>query len=643
MDEYTSFGEITYMGEECNVIMVSGNAEPKDQWGFNLFMEDILIFDVSQDGTAITPRTGFGAVVVSKASDQVCGYLDFNSAAEIIKRQDAPAILAWPSELVFEGSQVAVGVPMKENIYLCNPSYDDGDFYLTSSSKEIDMGGNRIKIFGGTSGAVKVTFTPANEGEFTGTLTFSADSGKPAVINIKANVAPAPDYSKVIKSGDVLIYNSGTTPFELTEDITGFPVLKSTNKEGSTSILNALVDVPKGKIGMFSWKGKNYAHQPNGVTISVDDNTLICDNIYSYPNTYVWDDISNTIALPAGKHLITYENVVMMDWYEMGMSEEPCVSYFYDFDFAVKDEVANFAVLKNESVDFGQFYFDKLPATGIVTVQLLNAGTAPLQVNSISSDGIFSGVVPDEQAPFAETLPVILTFSGNGVDSYEGDVVITTNAGDFTVHCKAQTLKVPVDYSPIVSEGTFSFDTSNPYPFTLNGTKTYSGNSNSFKGGNNYNSWLTASFEVPENMDAELSWEARNSSQPYYEFMGEKIFTSGTRIYIDNEMVLEVVGEDTSCGSDKLDAKLLTFGAGIHSLKFEYVTETTTAGRDRVDVWNLGLKLKTSGITDVSDDTCVVKREYYSPSGIKLSEPTGLTIVVETLSDGTRRTLKTVG
>lgn len=290
-------------------------------------------------------------------------------------------------------------------------------------------------------------------------------------------------------------------------------------------------------------------------------------------------------------------------------------------------------MLKADSLDFGSHYFDKLSVRDTLTANLVNLGTEPLKVMAIEGDGAFSGVVPENEVESFGTLPVAITYEAENVGEYTGEVVIKTNAGDFTVSCTAKNEAIPVDYQAIVKNGKFSFNTSDPYPFAVEADTAY--NSTSGMDNNNKNSFLEASFEVPEGKVGKLSWKAINSSHDFFYFMNDTVMTTGTRITLDGGMMKLFAGKDVDASSTNWTADQLTFAPGRHTVRYYYKkADSTPKYEDKVKIFDLSLDI-TTGISTPTAEGKAVRTEIYNLGGQAQNQlQRGVNIVKTTYADG---------
>lgn len=66
--DYAHYGDCTYFGNDCSIVLFAGDfsTEPDKNGQYGLETTDKLVFDVSDDLSTITPRTGFGLWVLVK-------------------------------------------------------------------------------------------------------------------------------------------------------------------------------------------------------------------------------------------------------------------------------------------------------------------------------------------------------------------------------------------------------------------------------------------------------------------------------------------------------------------------------------------------------------------------------------------------
>ena len=236
-----------------------------------------------------------------------------------------------------------------------------------------------------------------------------------------------------------------------------------------------------------------------------------------------------------------------------------------------------------------------------------------------------------------------IAFDSKELGEQSGLVVLHTNTGSYRLTCKASNTAIPVDYHPIVTNGDFSFNTSAEWPFTVEGNKTFNSTAKkSSDGSENLNSFLEASFEVPENKIGVLSWTGHNSSKDFFEFMGSKTLTTGTRITLDGSISIEFAGPDVDASSTQFAPKDLKFGPGRHTVRFFYLKKDLKPNYDdRVDISSLSVTYTDAvkGVEKANGE--VVRTEYYTLNGQRVAEPQqGLYLVKTIFADGTSHTVK---
>ncbi|MGI6223146.1 MAG: hypothetical protein ACOYJG_06030 [Prevotella sp.] len=643
-DEYTQYGKMTYFGTECDIVLFAGNFadEPDETGQYPLYTVSELVFDVSDDLSTLTPRTGFGCFAFTSEDGQNYGFLDYYKTATLTKMQDEASLYFDPETVTFSGASVTVGAQLKKAVTLINKGKADAEYTANVYGDDIQFAAH-TSIPGGSSQTNYVMFNPQTAGVHTGHIDIIVDGNVAATLNIVDTVSEAPDFSQIVLNGDIAFSFGENFPYVITDTITGSPVAVSTNAGSSTqSDLYANVTVPEGKVGMLSWKGMSHGSYGNGIFIMLDgDENQIFSNRYAHGMSGSFDDdISNTVVLTSGSHQVHFNNYTNMDWNNTGEYK----SYVYDFDFQNFAQQSDNATLKSENLDFGDHYFDKLSALDTLKAVLVNLGSNSLKVNSIKGDGVFSGIVPTATAAFGEDLSVEILYNASGLGQNEGDVVISTSAGDFTVHCTGNNVALPTDYQPIVTKGDFSFNTSSNYPFAVDGNKAYNATTQMERtDDSSMDSWLEASFEIPEGKVGKLSWTGHNSSYEFFIFMNDTVLTSGTMIVIDGQYTKQFAGEDVDCSSSCFDDSQLTFAPGRHSIRWIYQKrDYKPKYDDRVDISNLALDV-TTGINGVMSDNQPVRVEVFSANGIRQNGLTrGVNIVKTTYSDGTVKTEKRI-
>lgn len=643
-NDYTVLGDLYSGNEPVYAVLVAGDFStvPDDKGDYQLYQEKKLVFDVSEDGTELIPRTGFGCYALFAEDNTHAGFLNFYKSAVITKMTNEPNLEVSPSTLDLSDKNLFAGIPHTADIKLKNKGMTDTKYTITTSTDELSVK-SKDEVPGGCISPLSLTLTAKNSGPFSGTVTFTDENGKSTTMTVKANINEVCDYSSVIKNGDFNIYpnEESTSSMIVTSDITGFPVLASTNVgDDSKSGIDVKINVPEGKVATFSWKGVSTGLYPNEAMIHLDGSPITkpLDGTEK-SNTH---DLSDKIILTSGTHNLTFMYNIILDWYTMGIAETKLQAYFYDFDLTLYPVQESGTDVSTNEVNFAKSYFDNIEKTDTAEIKLYNLGSKNLEINSVTGDGYFSYVNDIKTIEPYKYGTVKLTFTRKDVGEHNGDVVLHTNAGDVTIHCNATTEKIIYDYSPIVEKGDFSFDTSIEHPWKLEGSKACSSTSG-LTSDSTIDSWLEVSFIVPEGKTGTLTWSGRNSSAPFGAFLDDILFSDGTVIYSDGKEITKFAGT-SSAGSDELEAPM-TFQAGLHRVCFLYTKSSREpVGEDRYVLYDLALELgDASGINATADNKVITHTEYYSVTGKKLSSPTrGINIVKNTYDDGTSSTSKII-
>lgn len=591
-EDYTVLGTMTYFGSPSTVILLAGNfLDETDSYGQHALSQlEELVFDVNDDLTLFTSRTGYGAYVyqVSQWGVSGCGFLNYMKSGQIGLIREAAELVSSADNILIEGINVVPGAELTRTFTLANKGTD-----MTSVNVSCDCDLLYIdfetRIDGLSKQPVTLTFLPQQAGQVDADIIFTASNGSSVTVHLQALVNEAPDYSAIVLGGDLSFANDGDSPFIINSDITGFPVAASTNdKTDGRSILNVYATVPAGQTGVLLWKGLSHVAYSMGTIINVDGNDLV-NNVYTYMQTWEEVDLANAIVLSEGRHTVTFEYDNYASWraeyapFDMQM-------YIYDLELRTAPTAANAAVLKTTGIDMGRHYVDCLAVTDCQYAELINAGTDPLRVTAISQDGAFGGIVDGAEAAYGEPLLVPITFTADAAGQYAGQITISTTAGDFVVNCQASAEQIPVDYHPIVLGGNISFNTSMEHPFSIENDRAFSSTAYQSTLTEAIDSWIELCFEVPAGKEYDLEWQAKNSSQDFMIFMENVIFTDGTIFEVDGVEVGRYAGNYVDLSSDTFDSQYTHFGEGRHTLRFTYhKADSQPAGEDRFTIWDVRL------------------------------------------------------
>ncbi len=639
-------------GNEFTSVMVACKvADEPDMTGQRpITTFDELVFDVAEDGT-LTARTSWLVYSFGGMQNGIEDILNLTVAKPITEQA---SLIAFPSEVVFP--EAYAGTKATEPLGIVNVGRETADCKYSISGQGLELGA-RYQVEGLSFNAFQVNLTAPKEGQYEGSIYITYNDGARRLhIPVKADVQKAIDFNSIVKNGDFqfslteprwgITYN----PWKITDSVTGHPVaLASTGVNGFCG-LDIQLEVPAGKVGIFSWKGICEVQQPNGLVVYLDGDSF-ADHVFDNHNEfrfYAPHPADSYVMLSEGKHTLTFEYVQQSDWYSLGYIDGPQQAYIWDLDLQTYDTRDEFGILWDQTVDFGTWYIDKFIGNAFSYATILNMGTKNLEIIGGENSESFEVVGIGRQIGSMESLESLIAFKGKRTGDYDETVTVKTNGGDFKVRCLAKAEKIINDYQYLVSEGDLSFGTSVSHPFTADTQNGIAFSSTAklppLQNDPDPDSWLSASFTIPEGMQGTLSWDATNSSNDYLVFMDIPSFTDGTQIFIDGEQVAEFAGICEASSAD-IDESYLTFGPGDHFIKFNYMrlSSTSEGNEDRMIIRKIGLKLGESSVESVNSDIVPVEHTYYTLEGFRIANPTnGIFIRKSILSDGTIRTEKVV-
>lgn len=607
---------------------------------------DELVFDVAADGT-LTPRTSWLIYSFGGLQNGIENLINSTVGKPI---SDEANILAVPAAVQFPAETVYAGTKATECLYIvntgrkaatCQYAIDGSGLELAANPSVDELSFNTFYVY----------LTAASEGAYSGSIKIK-NNDQIIEVPVTADVLKANDYNSIVKNGTFtfsLPQNDYTTyePWIINEDITGHPVALASCASDSSCGLNIEMNVPEGKIGIFSWKGITETMMPNGFKVMIDDSETLYDNTYAWEGYNAAHPADGYVVVPEGKHTLTFEYMHLMDWYGMGLADSPQRSYIWDLDLQTYDQKDEFGILMDQTVDFGTWYLDKYISGATAEASILNLGDKDLVVTGGEDSESFKVVGIGRKVYSMETLEALISFTGNRIGDYDETVTVKTNGGDFKVRCVAKAEKIVKDYHYLVSEGEFSFGTSISHPFSTdekNGTAFSSTAKLNSPNDPDPDSWLTASFEVPEGNEGTIYWEASNSSNDYMSWIDDLVFTDGTQVFVDGEQIAEFVGV-CDASSTEVPGEYLTLSAGKHVVKFNYVRKSSSSegNDDRVVIKKIGLKVKKSGIESAVADRIPVNEIFHTIDGVRISNPgNGIFIKTTTFSDGSVETEKVV-
>lgn len=624
---------------------VADEPDMSGQYPINIL--DELVFDIAADGT-LTPRSSWLIYGFSASQNGIVDLYNFTVGKPVT---DDANVFALPYDVNFPENSVYVGTKAVENLYVVNAGRKVAACDYRVNGKGLQLAAypsvNELSF-----NTFNVYLTADSEGEFSGTIEIKAEGGDTQTVPVKANVCKANDYNSIVRNGSFTfsLPEGGYIAYEpwvITDDVTDHPVALAQLDEMGSCGLDISMEVPAGKVGVFSWKGISHTQTPNGIIVVLDGAETVYSNNYSWDGYNAPHPADGYICVPEGKHTVTFEYLLDMDWYGMGLVDAPQRAYIWDLDLQTYDQKEELGALMDQTVDFGTWYLDKFICGASAEALILNLGSENLKVIGGDNSESFEVVGIGREVESMETLKALISFTGDRAGDYDEVVTVKTNGGDFKVRCVAKAEKIINDYQYLVTNGDISFGTSVTHPFTADFENKTAFSSTAKL--NNVNdpdpdSWLSVNFVIPEGKQGKLSWTAFNSSNDLLQWLDEGVFTDGTQIYIDGVMVAEFAGICEASSAD-VDDSCLTFGAGRHSVKFNYVRKSTESdgNDDRVVISNIGLVLEESSVDSVDRDLIMDSEEYFTIEGIRVTCPeNGIFIRKTVFSDGSVKTSKVV-
>ena len=405
-----------------------------------------LVFTIDKETNTISTNRHYGCTMY--AADGVSNYgVQEVFAKTLLTHQSEEANLLVFAEAIDFG-ELYVNYPVSSTFKIINIGNTAGDYVIGLEGEGYTV----TPEVGSIDPLAMSTFTVAFEApeanqEYEGIITVTTDNGD-TLVQLYASSIPYPDYSSIIQNGNIELRTGMEYPFVLDDTLVeGKTVAKESIPSGlrtyTPSYLTAIVEVPEGHIGTLSWKGQVTSkagwNALGGLYVDEEKNpnpVKIYQNVTDY-------DISNSQNFGPGRHSVKFS------WEAPYASDPADKLYVYDLSFSSVEAVESAVSIESDKVEFGNFIIEGEPIYGTQTINLLNEGKQPLKVLSATSTDNFSIVIPETEAQLLDFLPVTVNFTGNSAGTYEGDITITTTAGEITIHNHAFVREMP-DFSQIV-------------------------------------------------------------------------------------------------------------------------------------------------------------------------------------------------
>ena len=524
-----------------------------------------VVFDVEGNFERITARE---AVAATYTYGTIRIYKSFTAA---VAKANEANLISFTEDMNF--AETFVGNETTRTVQIINTGGMDADFSISLDS---DDDSYTVAPQAGTVPAksvLELVFTLKNNtaGEYEGIATLTYDKGTTEgnlVFSMNGKVKDYPDYSAIVKNGDIAFTTGIDFPFEMTELGDGTKVAQSgTHGAYGQSYLEATFTVPEGKLATFSWKGKS-----NNSSIWYDNaGGYFVDNLNEAVATFtgVDQDLSGSVELAPGEHFVRFQ----YDGYKYTGLEENKL-YVYDLSLTSVAMKADAAELLTPEINLGDFVLKTGEVKSTINILIRNKGANELKVTSAVSDN--NEFVPMATADGAATLSNVVVpveFSATTAGEKTANITVVTTAGTFNVLLKASVMNMP-DFASLVKEGAeyMTFDVNEQFPFIVENGKAW--NKNAGKANNESSqSSFTISFTIPEGKIGYFSWdgEAWGDVEQYYNYCG--VDMNDVPRKISGAAAFYQKGNGASAGSDDLDGVWKDFTnciAGFHSFRFFY-------------------------------------------------------------------------
>lgn len=267
---------------------------------------------------------------------------------------------------------------------------------------------------------------------------------------VTANIMEMPDFGSLVVEGAEYITSWSMNeefPFEIV-DGKARNVNAGDNSVYSTSWFKMDLDIPEGKLAYVSWKGVcagrpvvegSYDHYYSSY-FTMELSHPMVSGTASYwesegdassdylANNESWSDY---LACVPGHHYYKW------GWYHNGDGTAPEGDFveIWDIQIHVIDFEDHAVQLETPEVTFEPTFVGYNRYT-TATVTLRNIGSAPLEVLGYEEgSNPFYGIENTFPTQFNKTINLTLWFYPEEAGTYDGEIVIKTNAGDVTVPC----------------------------------------------------------------------------------------------------------------------------------------------------------------------------------------------------------------
>ena len=325
----------------------------------------------------------------------------------------------------------------ENNLSLISVTSDNSDFSATTKVEPVSTMKDLV---------IPVTLSTNTPGDKTANLTIKTSAGT-FKATAKGTVIGQQDFSKVVTEGYeyMNVVNDPTYPYIIDGDSA---YNANANYDDDASCLSQVTfnfTIPEGKLGTLSWDG--YTFDQNDYSGDLGTLDIKSSKKYYTLSKFATGDASSQsyvdkqggdasfLTFIPGTHYISFQYTRNGDGVKVGKS----MFSFKNLKLHVVDFTEHSAELLEDKADFKSCYVGP-NRWSKATVTLKNTGSADLTVDTIIGAGPFSGAGAYETAAYGKTIPVTLFFYPKEKGVFSNNIIIRTNAGDFTVACTGKTL-----------------------------------------------------------------------------------------------------------------------------------------------------------------------------------------------------------
>ena len=576
-----------------------------------LIPDDELVFHVEGDFEKLTTEQVVGLSEYMPSGGQSYGLVTSYRRIVICIPRESGDLVCF-NDAVDMGSTFPNTPAVQKSIPLVNIGKGEVDFAVeVESDPEGVIRSEAAGIIPGLSYQM-ITFEmsatePAEEVEANAVVYYDCGTEDGSfVVSLTGAIDPLPDYSAIVKNGDLTFNTSVDYPFEMGELDGKTAAISGLKGAAGTSDLFVYMTVPEGKLGKLSFEGYHKNDPSFRYSWGVLSGYFVDSDAAALAVTQE-GEMNGTIELAPGDHFVRFQHQSM---YYSGIESNGLYLTSLSLDF--EDLPADAAEVKTESIDFGNFIVESgYNVSGTQNIVIQNRGANPLTLTNISSDNDeFKADVNDVQpATSLQDMIIPLTFSSSTSGKKTATITVETSAGTYTVAVKARVYDMP-DFSQVVTEGLeyMEITTDPSYPFVVEDGVAYNAN---WEDGDmvEATSSLNIKLNIPEGKIGYLTWEGHTWGAPRTE--NEIDYWYDDKAQVDFQCNnssgwVYLFGQDEDASSDAFKAysggsyaKFLTFipptqewfGNHVY-FQFYQNGDGVTHGKHRFEVKNIRLHVE---------------------------------------------------